>query len=668
MAYNLKYKLTAATKNDKIAIVEMYIDDTVDEVIEYPAVSIQLQYLPKSDNIYEPIYASQLNVTMDVTDDQENLPNFTTLDDRKYLVKLFIDEKIYWQGWVLSDLVQYSFTTGRKQLSFNAIDGLGMLDYIPFPYTETNISGNSKLSPHSVLYFLYICLAQIGFPAGLNLFTACSYYATGMSNRADGSQYEPFNQSYLRPVYFQNSDETYENCLSVLTKILKSFGCKLYQANGQWKIMAINEFAAAPYFAYTYYTLYGPTGTLITSGTFNTLSEIQPYTGNTSGLYFVDNSQFKIFKKGYNNFNYNYEISYAPNYISNYNLKSLTSGFPTLWNYFSQGTGGSVAVVSKPYEASDWFDITLGANGVGFTAFSEVNTSLDGYVTANDKISYTQTFYAQTVDLAVPKKRGQLQIQITGIGIGAPIYYYNKNGEWQSAATLPYDNYYEIEPVQEDKINSVSILTPPIPINGTLSITYLLTREIADCATNVKVGSFGLTFQSPLSKINSTSIIDANNQYKLEMDLPLGYPIYDGDGVDRTQANMAYGTIQQNIDGNFVSATGWYRYGPYSAPTDGLSQIIMKEYINNYRRNLINVDCNIFGISTSNGYFAANKLLKILDTDAAQINIEDNRYMTGNMTIDIVNCETQATLLDISNEEISSTIETIFTVNGVHYN
>ena len=664
MAYNLKYRITAATKNDKIAVVEMYIDDTVAEVIEYPATAIQLQYLPKSDNIYEPIYASQLNVSMDVTDDQENLPNFTTLDDRKYLVKLFIDEEIYWQGWVLSDLVQYSFTTGRKELAFNAVDGLGMLDYIPYTFTETNIAGNTKLSPQSVLYFLYTCLAQIGFPVGLNLFTACSYYAAGMDNRADGSEYEPFNQSYLRPVYFQNDDETYETCLVVLTKILKSFGCKLYQANGKWNIIAINEFAAAPYFAYTYYTEYDADGVLFNSGTFNTLSEIQPYTGNTSGLYFTNNSQFKLFKKGYNNFNYRYDITYSPNYISNPNLKNLTSGFPTLWGTFSQGTGGGVTVVSKPYEASDWFDMTLGANGIGFTAFTEVHTNPVGYVTANDKINYSQTFYSQPDN----KVRGQIQIQVTGIGVGAPIYYINVDGVWQDASIAPFDNYYQVPLVEEDKINTVTINTPPIPVNGTLAITYMLTRDIYDCATNVKVGSFTLTFESPLSIITSTSIVDANNQYQLEMDLPLGYPIYDGDGVDRSQANMAYGTIMQIVDGNFVAATGWYRYGPYSAPTDGLSQTIMKEYINNYRRNLINVDCNLFGIETTNGNFAANKLLQILDTDPAQINIEDNRYMTGNMTIDIVNCETQATLLDISNEEITSSIETIYTVNGVHYN
>jgi len=663
VAYNLKYQITAATKNNEVAVVEMYIDEVVAAVIEYPATAIQLQYIPRSDDIYEPIYASQLNVSIDVTDDDDNMPDFTTLNDRKYLVKLFIDGIIYWQGWVLSDLVQYSFTTGRKELSFNAIDGLGMLDYIPFTYVETNVAGNTKLSPQSTLYFLYSCLAKIGFPVGLNLITACSYYAAGMDNRGDGSEYEPFNQSYLRPVYFQNDDETYETCLIVLTKILKSFGCKIYQANGKWMIVAVNEFAAAPYFAYTYFTEYDADGLLVDSGTFNTLSEIQPYTGNTSGLYFTNNSQMKLFKKGYNNFNYRHDITYSPTYIAHPNLKNLTSGFLTCWSSGIQGTGSSISIVNKPYEASDWYDMTLGTP-VGGSAFSAVSTLIVGYVTANDKINYTQTFFSQTID----KVRGQIKIEITGLGSGAPSYYINIDGVWQNASVLPYDNYYEVPLVEENKINTVTLNTPPIPINGSLDITYALTSDVFNCATNVKVGSFGLTFTSPLSLITSTSIIDANNQYQLEMDLPLGYPIYDGDGVDRVQANMAYGTIQQLVSGNFVSATGWYRYGPYTTPTDGLSETIMKEYINNYRRNLINVDCNLFGITTTNGNFAANKLLQILDTDPAQINIEDNRYMTGNMTIDIVGCETQATLLDISNEELASTIETIFTVNGVPFN
>jgi hypothetical protein len=94
----------------------------------------------------------------------------------------------------------------------------------------------------------------------------------------------------------------------------------------------------------------------------------------------------------------------------------------------------------------------------------------------------------------------------------------------------------------------------------------------------------------------------------------------------------------------------------------------MKEYINAYRRNLINVDSNVFGVETSNGRFSAGKILRITDTDPAQINVEDKFFMTGNMTIDIVNSEIQSTLLDISNEAIESSILTIYTVNGINYN
>ena len=103
MAYNLKYRITSATLSDTISVVEMYIDEAVASVIDYDGVSVQLQYIPRSDDIYEPIYASQLSVVMDVTDDVNNLPNFVSLNDRKYLVKLKIDGVYKWTGWALSD-------------------------------------------------------------------------------------------------------------------------------------------------------------------------------------------------------------------------------------------------------------------------------------------------------------------------------------------------------------------------------------------------------------------------------------------------------------------------------------------------------------------------------------------------------------------------------------
>jgi hypothetical protein len=655
MAYNLKYTITSATKNDTISVVEMYIDEAVTSVIEYSGVNIELQYIPKSDNIFEPIYASQLSVIMDVTDDEENIPNFVTLNDRKYLVKLKIDNVIQWTGWALSDNVQYMFTTGRKELKFDAIDGLGILDYFPYPFTET--TSISKFTPIKTLEFLTTSLNQIAFPNGLNVYTVCSYYSQYMDDRNDHTYDEPFNQSYLRPNYFLNSDGSYQNCLEVLAKILKSFGCRIYQANNKWNIVAINEMASNSYF----YTEYTYNGTLDDYGVASVTNTIQPYTDNTSGLYFVDNSQLKIFKKGYNNFVQNYNLEYSPNYIGNDNLKTQIAGVPVLWNTYTQGTGGSVTLIPEAYENSDRFEMITGVTSGAVSGYTYIDATVSSAL-QNDTISYSHTFYDQEIE----KIRGRLILQVTGAGGGAPSYYYNVDKVWQDATVAPFDNYYLIDAVDENSINTFSINTPPLPISGQLELTLEI-FDSATCSTTITVGEFKLSFQSPISLIKTTSILNTDNQYTFELDLPFGYPIYTGDGVNRALNNQALGTILVIHDSVFVAATGWYKFeveGTYQ----GLSQLITKEYINAYRRNLINLDANIFGMETSNGTFSAGKILKADDTDPAQINVSNKFYMTGNMTINIVNSEIQATLLDISNEAIESSVLTIYTVDGINYN
>ena len=91
MAYtNPKYKITMATKSGSIAYLYLTENDSYSGLpYQFPAVSIELQYLPKSDDIFESIVSSQLSATIDVTDDTTGqasafMPNLTTLDDRKY--------------------------------------------------------------------------------------------------------------------------------------------------------------------------------------------------------------------------------------------------------------------------------------------------------------------------------------------------------------------------------------------------------------------------------------------------------------------------------------------------------------------------------------------------------------------------------------------------------
>ena len=87
MAYYNKYKFTFATRSNKTAYLYLQEDlASAPTVIEYIGKNLNLQYIPNSDDPFEPIFASQLGVTIDVTDDIANIPDLTTPNDRKYFV------------------------------------------------------------------------------------------------------------------------------------------------------------------------------------------------------------------------------------------------------------------------------------------------------------------------------------------------------------------------------------------------------------------------------------------------------------------------------------------------------------------------------------------------------------------------------------------------------
>ena len=354
MAYVNKYKITMATKSGSISILYMLEDGYAGALIEYPATTIQLQYIPRSDDIFEPIYTSQLSVSIDVTDDINNMPNLTTLNDRKYLCKLYYSSNLEWTGWALSDSVEFSFTTGRKELSFNAIDGLGMLETIKFPLANNYVLSNFN----TCFYFLLNSLNAISFPTNLNIITGISYYADGMYNRSSLTWADPLTQSYLNFATFIDNDAVVENCLSILTKIVKSFGARLFQAQGKWYIVSVSQFAQESY----WFTEYDNAGYVINSGqkSFNGL--INGYTNNTTGLFFVDNTQVKLLRKGYNKVQFDKNIEYPSNYLTNWDLKQTEfyGGLFHAYGWNENANGGLIFVASYPSKLSNdyYIDIT----------------------------------------------------------------------------------------------------------------------------------------------------------------------------------------------------------------------------------------------------------------------------------------------------------------------
>lgn len=641
MAYNLKYKITFATKSNVISTVQLLEDGYSGSVIEYDGINISLEYIPKSDDIYEPIVVSQLSVGIDVTDDVENMPNFTSLDDRKYLVKLFYADNLEWQGWSLSDSVDISFSTGRKELVFNAIDGLGMLESIKYEMPTSYYLTDRKKALEVILE----CLNYIQFPTSLNLLSGISYFANGMSNRLSLGSNEPLNQTYVRySTLLDNNLETI-NCLDLIRDFSKSFGCRFFQAEGMWFIVPLNEFAQDSY----YYTIYDSTYSVLSYGTRSETLRIQGYSANTSGGFFVDNSQFKILKKGYNKVSINKDIDYPDNYITNYDLKDYIGNIAAGWD--AQFSGATSQIFIKPYDEAKLNSYLL---------YKENGTSSYAWVSPTNlpQVQYLDDFevkfnIVQTGGSGIPTNAMYVKIMLDNG------YFWNQDEEWSN--NLSGTSYYYPIKYSPNIKGQQTVSCIRVPFTSSLTIQFFIgTIQGSESNDWVELNDFHISVTQRLTNVKIDSYFTNSDEYVYDLDLPYGFnSIVNGKYYYR-------GYLCDSLGNNLYN---WYNQRNSSVIYRSLAELIINGYSNSLIKNPINVDGSFEGLSPIDvERFSSAVRIKMDDLDTIN-SVQNKPYILGNSTIDFVNNQVNATLLelDIDNEETTIDIEYTIQTQGEPY-
>ena len=643
MAYANKYKITMATKSGSISTLYLLEDGYSGSLIEYPAVTLQLSYIPRSDDIFEPIYVSQLSVIIDVTDNINNMPNLTTLNDRKYLCKLYYDSTLEWQGWSLSDSVSFSFSTGRKELSFNAVDGLGMLEKIPFPVPSNYVLSNFN----TCLSYILGSLNSIAFPSNLNVITGISYYAQGMSDRGDLSSADPLTQSYLNYGTFIDDNRGVDNCLLILTKIIQGYGARLFQANGKWNIIAVSQFAQSSY----YYTEYNSSGTVVNSGTKSITGQIQGYNGNTSGLYFIDNSQTKLLRKGYSQIDFTKRIEYPSNYITNWDLKQYTAGSPA-YAWTENPNGGVLFVVPYP-------DLAFNSYLLDVTNAVTPNYDMSVKPTYFPKIAYNESvqisFDVKLVSVGTDWTPDCFFILKIQLQTPTTYYIYTNNNGW----VIGGEEYYEAYDANITTRN-FSLTTKPVPETGTIFFEYILAKPashyLKSTVRSTEVMNFSFTIIPSFVSYQCIGSISSAKEYVFNPTLEIGF---------NDNYNGYYSYKGFLADSTGLNLKNWYRY-EYTTDNKyrSLSQLIIRQYSNNLNKNVINIDSSFMGMNTSTGRFSGAMRITATDSDPAQISVSSKKYMIGNTTIDLFNDTIQGTLLDINDQNIDAAISVIINSNS----
>lgn len=632
MAYGQKYSVLFATRADKDVELKIWQDGYSGAINSLQGVNLSLEYIPSSDDPYEPILASQLGVTIDFTDDLSDIINFTNIDDRYTYVEMYVNSVIEWVGFVINDNVQISYSTGRKLVSFNATDGLGMLKDVTYEPLAGNVGVNGS---DNLLTILRTCFNDIGFKNNRNIITMCSYFSIGMSNRSVNSWRDPFVQTYINYRTFLKDEYNYTNCLDVISDIAKSFGCRIFQAKAKWWIVSVNEFAETN----AYYTEYTSLGARVDNGDgnlINTSSEIQPYATNTSDLYFIDNSQLKILKKGFYKIIADGNVEIADNYIPNGNLEDNDGTEATFWTRNSTGDGTCILDYNSVLDYY-YFRLIAPSGGPAGTASVTLDASSNAYVTTGDSLQLNIKIGAESTSAII----GFIDMSITD---GSSTYYLNNNKKWQST----YTSYSVYNPKTSGPAEEfvLDLKTEIFPITGQLSFVYRISEGIND----ITLTNFVMKIKSNISSYNLSGTLVESDQYTKTISLPYG------SSGSQSYYPSAKGTL---LLSDKSVASGWYRYG---MDPEGefftLAELIVQQYVNTYALNIINVDCDLSSFYTANATFPtlnASKLIFATDTDPASINISDKSYMLGNATISYPSNSANATLLQISNTEIECT-------------
>lgn len=621
MAYEVKYRTTVATQGADTIKLDILEDSYSGSIIQYDTISLQLQYIPSSDDPFEPIYASQLRVELDVTNNIADMPDFVTLNDRKYLCKLYKNNILEWQGWALSDNVQFRFTTGIKVIEFNAICGLGILDKINFSESQNTPTASYK----SIIYCLSKALYDIELQS--DIFCSVSIYAESMNDRSDETYFDPFQQAYIQLSGIIKNNE-YITSYQLIKDILFSFGCRIFYAKGRWNIVQINQMALDnPYF-----TLYDYEGTIIDSGTFTDIINVP------TDAIFLDNSQLKIFKKGFNNIISENTIESAENYIFNSTLKLNDSLEAEGWTRINSGSG-FVDLVEKPDQENNYWLLTT-SGGAG--PLAQVQTDELFLIAKNDIISLSFDIIDSTPQTSPSGETSA--ILIITISNATETYFISdelsgdKKGAWRLMTISP--NYYNI--TGQSIRGSFNFDSFPAPISGLVSIGLRLNSNTGNyfMSANYKVVA-----KSDLKKVIIKSQINNTKEYTKKVTFPFGIN-------SNVPGKYSYKGFISDIDGNML--VNWYNF---ERPTDtyySLAQLMVKNYVIQYRKNIINIDSVIQNLNSGFNRLDFN------DSDPAQINVSQNRYLLGNSTIIYNKNECQNTLLEVSATNQNATITTVY--------
>jgi hypothetical protein len=661
MAYNIHYRSTAVSMNGNTYQLDIYEKDFTGSIITIPTSSnpFVIKVNASSDNQFEPILASELNVNLDITDYQDVFINFANEDQFKYFGRLTYSGNVVFQGWVLADAMTSPFTTGVVECAFSIIDGLAMLKSIYYTPTQ---SDSTVLE--TVRQIITNCLNALNYPLGFNLNIATSTFATAMDNRTDDISNDPMSQSYMWPSNWFNDEQIttpsvdpfyysdYINCYDILNALMLGWGCQIFQANGEWYVANVNEMASDN----IYLSKYDNEGDLVSAANQSINYTIKAY-NDDDYLYFIDNTQAKVLRQGFSQIYFKTPSEFPINVIDNGFLRRVVSGNAESWLKTTLGSGTATFNLG---DVANYYELSYGGGGPSSASLKSLSTQ---EVFQGDTMKVSFNYRVMNNEIA-DTATCIVKLEIVD---GGTTYYYSENETWEIVTSGLIPQYYKVKgnntPLEQ---NSTSFETAPIPVDAQYYFTVLVTNEFVSGQKTQSVVQFS-QFSITYSNVYSFNLISFQKsesfQNRKTVDGFVGVNIYDN----------------YNIYGGIVNYLGQYGYTTWYRQADtflaesqtSLLALVAQDYYFTQSKAQLNVDCSLMSLmskktgASTKTHLSLFTSFKIEDTTTGPNSLTGKYYFLGNCEFDLINDTMNGiTLLEVSNTVLPSTSKNIiFTVN-----
>lgn len=626
MAYGLKYTISQILRNENLLKVEIFEKDYTDtDVKTYTATSIILQPNSSEDYPNPTIISSQLNFSfiLETEDDFLQFPDVLTADDRKYWVILKENDNVMWRGFLFNDYSQVGFSTGIQEASLVAVDGISFIENVPYVVDDSINQVESLLSIISkgLNYMLY--------PEDLNFVVACSYFAEGMQTRLDGEEYEPLSQTFQYRRDFLNM-----SYYDIIRNILGSFNCRLFQSNGDWWFMSMNEMSADT----NYYTKYSlmPTIELLDYGVLDTQIAIEPYAAGN--VHFINNAQTKVLKKGFYNISYRGKFESPLNFVHNSDLK-ITDGIDAQgWIKSQSGTAVTTLIVNQgtlispnPEEQFNDWSLVAGSNGVASVETGNLGPFNPNYflpfIIGTD--SYVFTMEHKTIS--------DCKVQIQLIISPTNIKYLDTNGTWQT-------NVHSI-PLPASASGKFENFTLDIPDYSTVIQTFfghLKIKIIADSnGATTTVRNFNLQLaERPVKYVEvvyNPDNLPASTQKVYEQPYGNTYPTAFV-GIVNSYVIVNKGCFY-DADGNYLKnwqtvVSGDLIGGPV------LITFMTYQQLKLSNKTIATLEADLGTFKAENGYIYLDKTYSVSDNTGGNLSYDGKKFMINRLSLNSYQDET----------------------------